>query len=569
MDLEHNYDFSGYATKVGKKCSDGRTILKDAFAHDDGIIVPLVWQHGHDDVENILGHALLKNREDGVYTYCSLNGSAKAQAAKEAIGHKDIRSLSIFANQLVEKAKQVVHGKIREVSLVISGANPEALIDNIAFAHGDGNYVVSDEAAVIYAYEEIDIKSAKHAASEEEETVADVFNSMTEKQKTVVYALIGEAIAQVDDEEIKQSAIAQEEKGEKDMKQNLFSQDPKNQPVLSHSDLKAIVDIAKKSNGSLKEAFLAHAGTYGIDNIDYLFPDATAVNPIPGFLGRRTEWVEQVFGKAHHSMFSRIKSLTADITGDEARARGYVKGNEKVDEVFALLKRTTLPQTIYKKQKLDRDDIIDIKDFDVVSWLKWEMRFMLDEEIARAMLVGDGRSPASDDKIVATNIRPIYTDDALYSIKVAIEEAATTFDIIDKIVLARKDYRGSGNPTFFTTPDVLGDMLLLKDTTKRRIYNNVTDLASALRVSSIVEVPVMEGLVRDYDDDNEATLLGIVVNMQDYYVGADKGGAVSMFEDFDIDYNQQKYLIETRCSGALVQPKSAIVFEKLSAKPVG
>lgn len=590
MKTKKNYDFSGYATKVGLKCSDGRTILQDAFQDNDGQTVPLVWQHLHNDPENILGHACLENREDGVYAYCSFNKGTKAQTAKELVAHGDISALSIFANSLIEKGKNVIHGAIREVSLVIAGANPEAYIDNLAFQHGDGSLVTDETEAVICANEPLEHSAVKeedepddisHAAAkdkgEDEETLADVVNTMSEKQQTAMYALIAHAIETSDegdddgDDKIEHSNI--KGKGDLTMKKNVFDtaleDEGARKNTLSHDAMNAILTDAKRL-GSLKESFLQHADEYGITNIEYLFPDARTVTPTPEFLKRQTEWVKDVFNAAHHSPFSRIKSVVADITADEARAKGYVKGNLKVDEVIALLKRTTSPTTVYKKQKLDRDDIVDITDLDVVSWLKLEMRMMLEEEIARAQLVGDGRSAASDDKIKEDCIRPIYTDDELYAPKYIIAEAATTAQTIDQVVLARKDYVGSGNPTFFSTPDVVGDMLLLKDTTGRRIYNTITDLAAALRVSKVVEVPVLEGITRvvtaatvDADGKN-ADLLGIVVNMNDYTIGADKGGAVNMFDDFDIDYNQYKYLIETRCSGALVKPKSALVIEKYS-----
>lgn len=587
------YDFSGYATKVGLKCSDGRTILQDAFQGNDGQTVPLVWQHMHNEPGNILGHAKLENRKDGVYAYCSLNNSANAQDAKEAIAHGDIKALSIYANSLVEKGKNVVHGAIREVSLVIAGANPEAYIDNLAFQHADGSIVEDEAEAIICAYDEIqhsgmdedddegDTPSAEenslsHAAKktgEDEETLADVFNTLDEKQKTVVYAMIAHALEGTDDGgEAKHSNL----KGDSEMKKNVFDQtsqqeDKKN--VLSHDALKNILADAQR-RGSLKEAFLAHAD-YGIENIDYLFPDAKTVTPTPAYIKRDTDWVKDVFGAAHHSPFARIKSVAADITADEARAKGYQKGKKKMEEVITLLKRVTSPTTVYKKQKLDRDDIVDITDMDVVAWLKLEMRMMLEEEIARAILVGDGRSSASDDKINESNIRPIYSDDDLYSIKVLFDADMTTSQQIDSMILARKDYKGSGNPVFFSTPDAVGNMLLLKDSTGRRLYNTINDLAAALRVNKIVEVPVLENVIRTItpsDGTNPgvgAELVGIEVNMKDYYVGADKGGAVNMFDDFDIDYNQYKYLIETRCSGALVLPYSALVFEKEVEIPVG
>lgn len=589
MANKSKYDFSGYATKVGLKCSDGRTILQNAFQHDDGQTVPLVWQHLHNEPGNILGHAVLENRKDGVYAYCSLNNSANAQDAKEAIAHGDIKALSIYANSLIEKGKDVVHGAIREVSLVIAGANPEAYIDNLAFQHADGSVVADEAEAIICAYDDIehsavepdedpkkDDASLAHAAAkkgEDDRTLADVFETLNEEQKTVVYAMLAHALEDSADDggETKHSNI----KGDSEMKKNIFDQSAPEEKknVLSHDALKTILADAQRC-GSLKEAFLAHAD-YGIENIDYLFPDAKTVSPTPAYIKRDTDWVKDVFGAAHHSPFARIKSVAADITADEARAKGYQKGKRKMEEVITLLKRVTSPTTVYKKQKLDRDDIVDITDIDVVAWLKLEMRMMLEEEIARAILVGDGRSSASDDKINESNIRPIYSDDDLYSVKVLFDADMTTSKQIDSMILARKDYKGSGNPVFFSTPDAVGNMLLLKDSTGRRLYNTINDLAAALRVNKIVEVPVLENVVRTItpsDGTNPgvgAELVGIEVNMKDYYVGADKGGAVNMFDDFDIDYNQYKYLIETRCSGALVLPYSALVFEKEVEIPVG
>lgn len=589
MANKSKYDFSGYATKVGLKCSDGRTILQNAFQHDDGQTVPLVWQHLHNEPGNILGHAVLENRKDGVYAYCSLNNSANAQDAKEAIAHGDIKALSIYANSLIEKGKDVVHGAIREVSLVIAGANPEAYIDNLAFQHADGSVVADEAEAIICAYDDIehsavepdedpkkDDASLAHADAkkgEDDRTLADVFETLNEEQKTVVYAMLAHALEDSADDggETKHSNI----KGDSEMKKNIFDQSAPEEKknVLSHDALQTILADAQRC-GSLKAAFLAHAD-YGIENIDYLFPDAKTVTPTSAYIKRDTDWVKDVFGAAHHSPFARIKSVAADITADEARAKGYQKGKRKMEEVITLLKRVTSPTTVYKKQKLDRDDIVDITDIDVVAWLKLEMRMMLEEEIARAILVGDGRSSASDDKINESNIRPIYSDDDLYSVKVLFDADMTTSKQIDSMILARKDYKGSGNPVFFSTPDAVGNMLLLKDSTGRRLYNTINDLAAALRVNKIVEVPVLENVVRTItpsDGTNPgvgAELVGIEVNMKDYYVGADKGGAVNMFDDFDIDYNQYKYLIETRCSAALVLPYSALVFEKEVEIPVG
>ena len=624
MKKPKTYDFSGYATKVGVKCSDGRTILQDAFAHMDGKKVPLMYQHLHNDPKNVLGHAVLENREDGVYAYCSLNDTESGKTAKSLIKHGDVTALSIYANALVQKSQNVVHGVIREVSLVLSGANPEAYIDNLAFEHADGS-VTSDESEAIislgalelnFAHDGIDLPETSDASdnkepdpivhadtkktSEDKETVEAVFDTLNEKQKTVVYALIAHALEtseEDDDEDEDEDETAQHSntKGDETMKKNAFDkQSAAAEGTLSRDTLRTILSDVARSKGTLKDAFLqhgfdtlsaalaayehqdevlAHAATYGIDNIGYLFPDARTTTNTPQFIKRDTEWVAKVFGAAKHVPFSRIKTVLADITADEARARGYIKGNEKKDEVIALLKRTTDPQTVYKKQKLDRDDIIDITDFDVVVWLRMEMRMMLEEEIARAQLVGDGRLSSSDDKIKEDKIRPIATDDALYTVEVQIPADATVAKMIDAIILGRKKYKGTGTPTFFTTPDINGDMLLLKDSTGRRLYNTEADLAAGLRAREIVEVPVMENKVIEITPATETTdglqkrLIGISVNMNDYSLGADKGGNIAMMDDFDIDFNQYKYLIETRCSGALTMPHSAIAYWKLEVIP--
>ena len=559
------FDFSGWATKVNLKCSDGRTIMKDAFKDNDGKSVPLVWNHQHNDPTNVLGHALLQNRDEGVYAYCTFNDSEAGKTGKLLVQHGDVCALSIWANQLKQNLNNVVHGNIREVSLVLAGANPGAFIDSIIM-HGQE----SDEEAIIYTGEDIvlshgDDKEDKKVEETEkkietgkEETVADVFNTLSEKQKNVVYAIIGQAL-----EEGEGSDDEEESEGGKEMKHNVFDQiEEKQDDVLSHDAMNTIISDGKRF-GSLKESFLAHADEYGIKQIDYLFPEAKSLNNPPEFIKRETDWVSKVMNGVHRTPFSRIKSSFADITADEARAKGYIKGNLKKEEVFTLLKRSTTPTTIYKKQKLDRDDIIDITDFDVVAWLKSEMRMMLNEEIARAILIGDGRLSSSDDKINEQNIRPIASDAELYSVRVPVNVAAsaTTDDkakaMIRAAVKARKEYKGSGNPTFFTTEDWLTDALLLEDTMGHRLYKNESDVAAAMRVSNIVTVPVMEGA----KGPNGGDLIGIIVNLNDYNVGADKGGAINMFDDFDIDYNQQKYLIETRCSGALTKPYSALVLE--------
>ena len=561
-----SYDFSGWATRNNLKCSDGRTIMRDAFKDNDGRTVPLVWNHEHNDPFSVLGHAMLENKPEGVYAYCKFNDTESGQNAKLLVQHGDVVALSIYANQLKQQNGNVYHGAIREVSLVLAGANPGAFIDSI-IKHDDG----TDEEAIIYSGEEDiilahaeeenkpELKEKKEEPKMAEKTVKDVFDEMTEEQKTVVYAMIGQALedagVDIDDEDKKED--------ETPMKHNVFDMDEEMKDnVLSHSEMNAIFSDAKRY-GSLKDSVLAH----GINNIDYLFPEAQSLNTPPDFITRDMGWVQKVMGSVHHTPFSRIKSMFANLTEDDARAKGYIKGKLKKDEVFGLLKRTTTPTTIYKKQKLDRDDVVDITDFDVVAWLKSEMRMMLDEEIARAILVGDGRTSGSDDKINESNIRPIWTDEDLYTIKSIVNApkdataAAVASEFIDQAVRARKDYKGSGSPKLFIAEELLTECTLLKDVNGRRIYKDVNELATAMMVSEIVTVPVMEGLKRTGSDGGTYHLKGIIVNLNDYNVGADKGGAVNMFDDFDIDYNAQKYLIETRCSGALIKPYSAIVLE--------
>ena len=571
------YDFSGWATRNNIRCSDGRTILKDAFKHNDGQTVPLVWNHDHNDPLNVLGHALLENRDEGVYAYCTFNDTDAGRNAKALVEHGDVTALSIYANQLKQQGPNVLHGAIREVSLVLAGANPGAFIDSI-IRHGEE----SDEEAIIYTGENLVLEHSQNAIvnnknldevkdnftppsgdkkdEKSEKTVKDVFDTLNEEQKTVVYALIGQALDESNQNE------NNEKEGNDNMKHNVFDQDQKEKEnVLTHADMETIISEGKRY-GSLKDSFLAHTAQYGIDHIDYLFPDAKNVTNQPDFIKRDDSYVQKVLRGVHHTPFSRIKSTHANITADEARAKGYIKGHLKKEEVFTLLKRTTTPTTIYKKQKMDRDDIIDITDFDVVAYIKAEMRMMLDEEIARAILVGDGRSTSSDDKIPETNIRPIAKDEDLYTIKapVAVAKDATEDAIakafIRTVIKTRKEYKGSGSPTLFTTEDMLTNCLLLEDNNGRIIYDSVDKLATTLRVKEIVPVEVMEGVTRTAGAKN-LPLMAILVNLNDYYVGADKGGAINMFDDFDIDYNQEKYLIETRISGALVKPYSAIAFE--------
>ena len=664
------YDFSGYATKNDLRCADGRVIRHDAFKDSDGQTVPLVWQHVHTDPTNVLGHALLENRDDGVYAYASFNNTPSGRHAKEMVEHGDVVSMSIYANRLKQHGSDVVHGIIREVSLVLAGANPGAFIDNISFAHADGTYTDVKDEAVIYSGldsieyfshadkdeeddvaneqrnvadvldeltdEQIDaiqeiidaalddalddvedndvlddltdeqvedvqaiIEAAiddalEHADDDEDveyeddedydedydeyededdvrhaddDTVEDVFNTLTDEQKDVVYFLIGQAM---DQQEVEHSALYD---GGFDMKHNVFDdayvEDFEDEDVLTHDEFSAIMEDAYNAN-SLRDVFLAH----GIENLDVLFPEAKLVTPTPEMISRDMGWVDILWNAIKRTPFSRIKSTAANITGNEARARGYVKGNLKAEEVVTLLARETTPQTIYKKQKLDRDDVVDITDIDVIAWLKQEMRLMLNEEICRAILVSDGRGVNHPDKIKQDKIRPIYQDDDVYTIHYAVTYGDSDTDdqkaskLADAAVRARKDYKGSGTPMFFATNEVIADLMLAKDTIGRRLYKDEDELKSALRVSRIVEVPIMENIQRTTGTGESAKtwdLKALIFNPIDYTVGADKGGAVSLFDDFDIDYNQMKYLIETRCSGALTKPYSAIALETESA----
>lgn len=635
--MAKKFDISGWATKADMLCSDGVIIKKDAFKDCDGVTVPLVWNHQHNSPNEVLGHALLENRDDGVYAYCTFNDTDAGQTAKLLVQHGDVNRFSIFANKIKRRGADVIHGIIRELSLVLAGANPGAVIDTVMM-HGEdsyeegyissgeyienvGNLFHSDDTATkgdkemadntkkqdnqsegetikdvfdtlsdkqkqaVYAMigqiledngidpDDDDDENVKHSEDDpgeggksgKEKTIGDVFNSMTDEQKNVVYAMIGQALedAGVDDDEDDD----EEEGGNNNMKHNVFDNSDSmtgaadDREILSQSEFNDIMDEARR-NGSLKDTFIQH----GITNIDYLFPDAQTVDNEPGFIKRNDDWVTKVMNKVHHTPFSRIKSVFANITADEARAKGYVKGKKKVDEVFPLLKRVTTPVTVYKKQTLDRDDVIDIVDMDVVAWLKKEMRMMLDEELARAILVGDGRNQSSQDKINEQNIRPIWTDDDVYTVKAAVPitkettgpEKAKAF--IKAAIRSRKEYKGSGNPDMFIDEDILTECLLLEDTNGRVIYDTIEKLATALRVQELIPVPVMENMKRE-KGANTHILAGIYVNLNDYNVGADKGGAVNMFDDFDIDYNQQKYLIETRCSGAMVTPYGAVAIE--------
>ena len=571
-------DFSGYATKAGLKCSDGRTIMPDAFRHQDKMRVPLVWQHGHSDPENVLGHAILENRDDGVYAYGFFNETGKAEHAQKLVEHGDITQMSIWANQLIERSKQVLHGAIREVSLVLSGANPGALIEHVTLRHSDGDDLELDDEAVIFtglalvhgeieedledeepAVEETaelevletEPEEMEHAAmAKEDMTIEDVYDSMADDQKDVLHYMIGEAIAA--NKSVAQSDIPQEGN---DM--NVFENAATPSNTISHDDMKGIVADAIKV-GSLKDAVDNYAISHGIENIDVMFPDAKALSNIPELFGRRTEWVNVLLGSTRKSPFSRIKTLSADISVDEARAKGYIKGSLKKEEFFAVTRRVTTPTTIYKKQALDRDDVVDITDFDVVAWLKAEMRIMLDEEVARSILVGDGRDVSHEDKINEGNIRPIARDHELYTtvVNVNLDNASSSVqEIIDAVVLNRRFYRGTGIPTMFTSETYIAQFLLLKDTMGRRIYRSLEELAAELRVSQVVPVEVLE---------DEPDIVAIIVNPVDYNIGADRGGDVNMFDDFDIDYNKHKYLIETRMSGALTKLKSAMVIKKVA-----
>ena len=575
-------DFSGYATKAGLRCSDGRTIMPDAFKHQDNMQVPLVWQHGHDDPENVLGHAILENREDGVYCYGYFNDTEKADHARQLVQHEDINSLSIFANQLKETAQKVVHGVIREVSLVLAGANPGALIDNIELAHSDGHLVELEDEAVITTGLSLKHEDASDPSDKEKAgpTVQEVYDSMSEQQKEVVHFMVGAAVEEAKTEkkvehsavEVTEIAHNEDQNDEREkMSRNVFESQQGSgassaeKPTLSHDDLKGIIADAGRT-GSLKAAVESYALQHGIDNIDVLFPDAKLVQDSPEFDKRRTEWVASVLNGTKHAPFSRIKSIVADITHEEARAKGYIKGNLKKEEFFGLTKRVTTPATIYKKQKLDRDDILDITDLDVVAWLKAEMRMMLDEEIARAILIGDGRAVDDEDKIKdpagsneGAGIRSILNDDDLYAAKVTvnISDANSSYlEVVEGVMRNMKFYKGSGQPTWYTTQAVLTNMLLVKDTTGRRLWRTPSELAAEVGVASIVPVEVLE---------DEPDLLGVIVNLRDYTVGTDRGGDVTMFDDFDIDYNQYKYLIETRLSGALTKIRSALVLVKTAA----
>ena len=632
------YDFSGWATRANTLCSDGRIITKDAFKHCDGIKVPLVWNHQHNDPHEVLGHALLEHRDEGVYAYGTFNDTDSGQTAKLLVQNGDVDRLSIYANKLKQQGQNVLHGAIREVSLVLAGANPGAYIDAVMM-HGDdpcstdhivdwgsieeaeslfhaeteeekkGDTKVADnkenkataeseetvkevfdtlsekQKKAVYAIivdlleeqkgEAKETEDVKHSddepADDNEETVADVFETLSEKQKTAVYAIVAEALRDDEEDEMDDVKHSYYEEGDyNDMKRNVFDQtETKINDVLEHSEMTAIFADAQRC-GSLREAVLAH----GIENIDVLFPDAQAINKEPEFIKRNDDWVAKVLNGVHHSPFARVKTVFADITADEARAKGYTKGKLKIEEVFKLLKRVTNPTTVYKKQKLDRDDLLDITDFNVIPWMKGELRMMLDEELARAYLIGDGRTALSEDKINEENIRPIWTMEDLFTVKVGIEVAddATAEDkakqFINACIKSRKEYKGSGNPSMFMPEDILTDCLLIEDKNGRVIYDTEDKLRARLRVREIIPVPVMENQTRTVEGKTH-TLAGIYVNLQDYNVGTNKGGEISMFDDFDIDYNQYKYLMETRCSGTLTKPFSAVAIEFVSETAAG
>ena len=554
-------DFSGWATRNDLLCGDGRTIKKDAFKDNDGCEVPLIWNHQHNDPDAVLGHALLENREDGVYAYCTFNDTDNGIRMKKAVQHGDIRSLSIYANKLKAIGNEVVHGTIRELSLVLAGANPGAYIDYV-IAHSDGEtsaiYASWDENIIIHSDDASDnkVEEEKPVAEEKKKkTIGEIIDSMTDEQREAMYAVVEMALEDDADN------ADNDEEDDTEMKHNLFDQDEAmDDATLMHSAMETIIADGKRF-GSLKESFLEHSAEYGIDNIDWLFPEAQNLTNTPGFIKRNPDaWVDVVMNGVHHTPFSRIKMMFADLREDDARAKGYAtKGALKKEEVFGLLKRTVEPTTIYKKQKLDRDDIVDITDFDVVSWLKGEMRMMLDEELARAFLFGDGRLQSSPDKIKETSIIPVIKDASLYAIE---SKAATSApkDIVKAVVMGQVNYEGSGNITLFIKNSLVTEMLLIEDAQGRRLYKDINELSLACAVNRIVKVPdtiVPEGIY------------GVALDLNDYNVGADKGGAVNMFDDFDIDYNQQKYLIETRCSGALTKPFSAIVIKAPQAQAAG
>lgn len=593
--MNKDYDFGGWATRNNIQCSDGRTIMKDAFKQNDGQKVPLVWNHQHNDPSEVLGHALLENRENGVYAYCKFNNTESGQTAKSLVMNGDVDKLSIYANKLKSQMNNVIHGCIREVSLVLAGANPGAYIDSV-IVHGEG--AEAEEEVIIYNDGEISLSEDETDISEEtpedgeiehsddankekedstkmedekkEKTVQDIIDTMNDEQKEAMYAIVGQALE--DQANGNGDNADEEDGGEEDMKHNVFDND-NNDEVLQHSEIIAEAMADGKKYGSLRESFLQHAAINNIENLDKLFPDATELYKEPYMIEKDNSWVAKVMNAVKHTPFSRVKTTFGRMNEETARAKGYIKGNKKANIALAVLNRVTTPTTVYIKNEIDRDDVIDITDFDVVAWQKKEMRKQLDKELALAMLLGDGRDISDPNKINVQNIRPVISDDAMYTIKYTVTKGkdytqegnsysdndSRTKGIIRAAIRSRKDYKGSGTPTFFTTEDVLTDMLLIEDQNGRRIYNSINDLATALRCKEIVTIPEMEA--EAYKD-----IYGVIVNMADYTAGADKGGSVNMFDDFDIDYNQMKYLIETRMSGALTVPYSAIVLKKEAAQ---
>lgn len=587
------FDFSGWATKNDLTCSDGRTIKHNAFKENDGQRVPLVWQHGHNAVDNVLGHALLENRDEGVYAYCAFNDTPGAENAKELVKHGDVKALSIYANRLDQRGADVIHGNIVEVSMVLSGANPGALIDNVALEHSDGSWTESEDEAVIYSglmlshdsgetTEDTESMDEDEVYDEDDLTVADVLETLDEDQRLAVAALIEEISGDVDaededfdedeefdedyDEDYDEDAEHGDSGGDTLMHSNIFEGDARAAmgPHLSHADEELIFAEARKPGMTLRTAVLAHAADYGIKNPELLFPDATNLDPEPQRIMRENSWVSKVLQGAKHSPFSRVKTQWSNLTADDLRAKGYVKASRKKDVVYEVANRKTEPTTVYNKTKIDRDDVLDITTFNVVAWMQQNLRLALEEELARAVLIGDGREVSNPDKIKETNIRPIWKDDELFSHKVLVDKDAKTEDVIDIVRRSRKYYKGSGMPVLFTTNAFVCDMLEIKDINKRYIYETKQAVANALNVSDVIEVEVMEGAKREVAGKTQ-NLLGIIVNMQDYTLGADKGGETSFFEQFDIDFNQQKYLLEARCSGSLTKYKSAIVIEKATA----
>ena len=587
------FDFSGWATKNDLTCSDGRTIKHNAFKENDGQRVPLVWQHGHNAVDNVLGHALLENRDEGVYAYCAFNDTPGAENAKELVKHGDVKALSIYANRLDQRGADVIHGNIVEVSMVLSGANPGALIDNVALEHSDGSWTESEDEAVIYSgltlshdsgetTEDTESMDEDEVYDEDDLTVADVLETLDDDQRLAVAALIEEISGDVDgdedfdedeefdedydDEDYDEDAEHGDSGGDTLMHSNIFEGDARAAmgPHLSHADEELIFAEARKPGMTLRTAVLAHAADYGIKNPELLFPDATNLDPEPQRIMRENSWVAKVLQGAKHTPFSRVKTQWSNLTADDLRAKGYVKASRKKDVVYEVANRKTEPTTVYNKTKIDRDDVLDITTFNVVAWMQQNLRYSLEEELARAVLIGDGRQVSDENKIKEANIRPIWTDDELFSHKVLIDKDAKTADIIDAVRRSRKFYKGSGSPVLFTTNAFVCDMLEIKDLNQRYVYETKQAVANALNVTDVIEVEVMEGAKREVSGKTQ-NLLGIIVNMQDYTMGSDKGGETSFFEQFDIDFNQQKYLLEARCSGALTKYKSAIVIEKATA----